>query len=139
MRTSSAAVFCVCVCGEQTGVAHPSDDPAQAHFEGQRFGLLLLSRRCREGENTFRAEDGNTTGNVCSTHDSGGALGRPPRATFRGAHSRRTCGNIGVEDGSVLQGAGVPAAHVVPFLWKVLLVSFLQHRLEVLGWTLRTG
>lgn len=47
-----------------------------------------------------------------------------------------TCGDIGVKHSPVLQGPGVPTAHIVAFLWKVALVAFLQHRLGVLGWTL---
>lgn len=38
-----------------------------------------------------------------------------------------TCGDIGVENGPILQGTGVPAAHILAFLWKVFLVAFLQH------------
>lgn len=48
-----------------------------------------------------------------------------------------TCGDIGVKHSPVLQGPSVPAAHSVAFLWKVGLVAFFQHRLGVLGWTLR--
>ena len=50
---------------------------------------------------------------------------------------RPTCGDVCVEDGAVHQGPRIPAAHVFTLLGEVCFVAFLQHRLEVLGWTLR--
>lgn len=38
-----------------------------------------------------------------------------------------TCGYVGVEHSAILQSTSVPAAHSLALLWKVRLVTFLQH------------
>lgn len=59
------------------------------------------------------------------------------RARTECATFSHTCGNICVKYSAILQGSRVPAAHCVAFLWKVCLVALFQHRLGVLGRTLR--
>lgn len=104
-------------------MTYPPDDSAHANFKAQRFSLLLLLCCCMSEAIFFYFK----IIKIVKSTDSLGACS---------VKKDGTCDNVGVKHGSVLQGAGVPAAHSVAFLGEVCLVTFLQDGLGVPGWTL---